>query len=69
MDMDHNYTASPSLRPRQAAAFLGIGESTLWRWVRQRAGFPKPISLGVRTTVFRLVDLAAWRDGMALQER
>lgn len=65
MDMDYARTASPSLRPRQAAAFLGIAESTLWRWVKQRESFPRPISLGLRTTVFKLCDLVAWRDAMS----
>ena len=57
-----NHQFSLSLRPRQAASFLGIGLSTLWRWSKDRADFPRPISLSSRTTVFRLHDLAAWRD-------
>jgi prophage regulatory protein len=51
-----------SLRPRQAAEFLGIGESTFWRWAKERADFPKPIKLGARTTVYPLDKLVAWRD-------
>ncbi|SPR99316.1 helix-turn-helix transcriptional regulator [Cupriavidus taiwanensis] len=58
-------TQSPSLRPRKAAEFLGIGVSTLWRWVNTQPGFPKPISLSERTTVFIEGDLAAWRDKQA----
>jgi prophage regulatory protein len=51
-----------SLRARQAAEFLGIGESTFWRWAKARDDFPKPIKLGPRTTVFPLDKLTAWRD-------
>ena len=58
-------TLSPSLRPKQAAEFLGIGVSTLWRWVKERNGFPQPIQLGPRTTVFDGSKLAAWRDSQA----
>jgi prophage regulatory protein len=53
---------STSLRPRQAAEFLGIGEATLWRWAKERGDFPAPIKLGARTTVFPLDKLTAWRD-------
>lgn len=56
---------STSLRPRQAAEFLGIGESTLWRWTKDRPDFPKPIKLGARTTVYPLDKLTAWRDAQA----
>jgi predicted DNA-binding transcriptional regulator AlpA len=55
-------SASTSLRPRQAAAFLAIGHSTLWRWVQERPGFPQPIKLSDRVTVFDSGQLAAWRD-------
>jgi prophage regulatory protein len=51
-----------SLRPTQAARFLGIGESTFWRWAKERPDFPKPIKLGPRTTVYPLDKLTAWRD-------
>lgn len=56
---------SSSLRPRQAAEFLGIGESTFWRWAKERDDFPKPIKLSPRTTVFPLDKLTEWRDAQA----
>jgi predicted DNA-binding transcriptional regulator AlpA len=52
---------STSLRPAQAAKFLGIGESTFFRWAKERTDFPKPIKLGPRTTVYLLDHLIAWR--------
>jgi prophage regulatory protein len=54
--------SNTSLRPAQAAKFLGIGESTFFRWAKDRADFPKPIKLGPRTTVYPLDKLTAWRD-------
>jgi prophage regulatory protein len=54
-----------SLRPRQAAEFLGIGHSTLWRWAKERADFPQPIVIGPRTTVWATEKLLAWRDAQA----
>lgn len=54
-----------SARPKQAAEFLGIGQSTLWRWAKERRDFPKPRRLGLRTTVFDLGELLAWRDAQS----
>ncbi len=51
-----------SMRPRQAAQLLGIGESTLWRFIKERKDFPRPIKLGSRMTVLRRDQLLAWRD-------
>jgi prophage regulatory protein len=67
MEMAMQVQHSPSLRPRQAAEFLGIGVSTLWRWTKERAadGFPQPIKLGERTTVFEQSKLAGWREAQA----
>lgn len=56
---------SRSLRPRQAAEYLGIGVSTLWRWVKQHPDVLKPIRLSERVTVFREADLVAFRDRQA----
>ncbi|WP_081618538.1 helix-turn-helix transcriptional regulator [Methyloversatilis universalis] len=56
---------SKSLRPAQAAAFLGIGRATLWRWAKERADFPKPLRLSARCTVFDQNQLTAWRDAQA----
>ncbi len=51
-----------SLRPKQAAEFLGVGVATLWRWIKERHDFPKPRRLSPRCTVFDSGELVAWRD-------
>lgn len=53
---------SKSLRPKQAAHFLGIGIATLWRWAKERADFPKARRLSSRCTIFDAAELEAWRD-------
>lgn len=58
--MTHN-----SFRPKQAAAFLGIGVATYWRWAKERADFPKLIRLSARCTVVDGDQLVAWRDAQA----
>jgi prophage regulatory protein len=54
-----------SIRPSEAAATLGIGIATLWRWNRHRADFPKGIRLSPRCTVFNEDSLLRWRDSQA----
>jgi prophage regulatory protein len=54
-----------SVRPKAAAATLGISVATLWRWNRERADFPKGIRLSARCTVFNEDSLLRWRDSQA----
>ncbi|WP_418646871.1 helix-turn-helix transcriptional regulator [Thauera butanivorans] len=54
-----------SLRPHQAADLLGISVPTLWRWLKNRADFPRSRKLSERCTVFDRDELVAWRDAQA----
>jgi prophage regulatory protein len=56
-----------SMRPRQAAQYLGVSQATLWRWVK-RPGFPQPLALGPRVTVFKSDELREWRDSQAVPD-
>lgn len=49
-----------SYRPKEAAKLLGIGPATLWRWIKERPGFPQPIRLSARCTVLDGAELRAW---------
>lgn len=51
-------------RPTQLAARLGCGVSTIWSWAKNRDGFPQPIKLSERITVF---DADAVDDFLHLQ--
>lgn len=53
-----------SLRPKQAAEFLGVGISTLWRWAKERSDFPKARKLSPRCTVFDMQEIINWRDSV-----
>lgn len=57
--------ASKSLRPKQAAEFLGIGLSTLWRKVKEDPDAPKPRKLSERVTYFLENELAQYRDSQS----
>lgn len=49
----------PCLRPKDAATFLQIGLSTLWKWSKE-GRVPAPVKLGGRCTVWRRADLEAY---------
>lgn len=53
------------LRPAPSAKYVGIGLSTLWRYLadRDKTGFPQPKKLSERVTVFKRADLDAWVEG------
>ncbi|WP_372013578.1 helix-turn-helix transcriptional regulator [Pseudoxanthomonas sp. 10H] len=57
--------ASKSLRPKQAAEFLGIGLSSLWRKLKDEPTFPRPRKLSERVTYFLESELADWRDSQS----
>ena len=59
----HNNSASihpPTLRLKQAARYLGISLTTLWRLSEQDSLFPKVIRITTRCCVYRVTDLDAY---------
>jgi prophage regulatory protein len=43
-------------RASRASKHFQIGRATLWQWVKDRPGFPKPLKASSRVTLF---DIAA----------
>lgn len=56
IDVSHQ---RPTMRAKEAAAFLSIGVSTFWRWVAD-GRLPKGTKLATRTTVWRRSDIEAF---------
>ena len=52
-------------RIKQAAQYLGMGESTVWRKAKTDPDFPKPIKLSERVTAWRVDDLEAYIERQA----
>jgi prophage regulatory protein len=50
------------LSDKQVAARYKIDRTTIWRWVRNRTSFPKPIKLSEGCTRWRLADIEAWEQ-------
>lgn len=55
-----------AVRVKDASAFLGIGESTFWRWVKE-GRLPKGTRLSPRATVWRIADLEAFLKRAGLE--
>ena len=55
------------LRAKDAAAFLALGESTFWRWVKD-GRLPKGIHLSARATVWRMADLETFLEQQTIQQ-
>lgn len=53
-----------ALRAKTAAAFLGIGESTFWRWVKE-GKLPKGRRLSARATVWLKEDMEQFLEQAA----
>jgi predicted DNA-binding transcriptional regulator AlpA len=53
--VNYNPASGGAMRPKAAAQYLAIGESTLW--LRVKTGDLAPIKLSSRTTVFLKADL------------
>jgi len=47
------------LRRSEVAEYLGISETTVWRWVRG-GSFPKPVRIGPNTVGFLEEEIQAW---------
>lgn len=54
------------MSPRQVTAMLSISEATLYRWVKQRPEFPRPVKFSRGCTRFSLQQLRDFAKGEAL---
>lgn len=55
------------LRPKQAAKFLSLSLSTLWR-LQQHGDFPKKIQLSSKAVGWFEDDIATWLESKATTE-
>lgn len=52
------------VRPKEAAQILGVSVRTIWNWTNQRReeGFPLPIQISKRITVFPRSEIVAFAE-------
>ena len=48
------------LSDRQVAQRYSVSRQTPWGWLKKDTNFPKPVSLSLGCTRWRLSDLEAW---------
>lgn len=51
---------SPVLRPKQAAAYIGMSVPSFWRIVKDDPTFPRPFKLSANATAVMRTDLDQW---------
>lgn len=47
------------VRAKELAKWLGVNQSTIWRWRKQK-DFPTPLSLGPNTVVWSKSSIEKW---------
>ncbi|MEN9780743.1 MAG: hypothetical protein RL014_1891 [Pseudomonadota bacterium] len=52
--------AQLATQPGRPPGLLPVSPATIWRWVRTRADFPKPVKIGPQTTVWDLAEIEAF---------
>ena len=52
-------TNEKMLRLPEVAKMVGIGKSTVWKWMNTR-GFPKQVKLSTKVAAWKLSDIQAW---------
>lgn len=67
MSISEQQSSGKVLRAKDAAAFLGLGVSTFWRWVKE-GRLPKGTRLSARVTVWRISDLESFIDQQAAHQ-
>ena len=58
--MNQSSSAPVYGRAKDVRAHFKISRSTLWRWIKEREGFPQPIQAGARVTLFDLNAITAY---------
>ncbi|WP_186194531.1 MULTISPECIES: helix-turn-helix transcriptional regulator [Burkholderia] len=57
------------LRTKDVLKLLGIGRTTLYRWLEQNPQFPRPVSLGPNSIGWFENDLNQWLGSRISQSR
>ena len=55
-----NYPLSGNARAKHTADFLNISSVTLWRWTKNKPGFPQATRLTERVTIYDAQEIRQW---------
>ncbi|MBQ3171280.1 MAG: AlpA family phage regulatory protein [Mailhella sp.] len=62
------HTRSSRVRAAEVAIILGIGKSTVWRWVKEKPDFPQPRRDGRRCTFWLRSEVEAYATGSSHEQ-
>ncbi len=62
------HTRSSRVRAAEVAIILGIGKSTVWRWVKEKPDFPQPRREGRRCTFWLRSEVEAYASGSSQKQ-
>ena len=62
------HTRSSRVRAAEVAIILGIGKSTVWRWVKEKPDFPQPRRDGRRCTFWLRSEVEAYATGSSQEQ-
>lgn len=58
--MDTTEITPAVLRPKQAAAYIGVSLPTYWRFTKDDPDFPRPFKLGANASAVMRDELDTW---------
>ncbi|AZV92454.1 hypothetical protein CBF45_00880 [Bordetella sp. J329] len=50
------------LRPKEAAAYIGVSVPSFWRFAKEDPSFPRTFKLAANSTAVMRADLDAWLE-------
>ena len=59
------HTSNVFLQDKSVAERYGVTRTTPWRWLKSDPSFPKPVTLSLGCSRWKLADLEAWEASRA----
>lgn len=56
----YQYSSDRWIDARTLCGLLGVSRTTLWRWRRERLGFPQPVRLGPNSVRYSMSVVESW---------
>lgn len=59
-----NQQTNSFLSDVQLARRYSVNRVTIWRWLKERPGFPRPVALSQRVRRWRLEEIQDWESAL-----
>jgi predicted DNA-binding transcriptional regulator AlpA len=64
-----NFAGGRAIRVARVCDLTGASRATVWRWVHDDVGFPRPFKLSERVTCWDEGEVLAWIEAKKAQRR